>query len=136
MRRLIHLMLSPSCRLARLMVGEKRVACDAVIAEDLKQIMPIFVDMDGTRAEGVWAILDHLEHNYPDYPLAPADDTARREVLPWSKRLIRDEARGCRRHFLFELQCLRFSQRAPINSSRKSNERGYEERCFHMNRYR
>ncbi|MDB5733748.1 MAG: hypothetical protein JWN16_385, partial [Alphaproteobacteria bacterium] len=28
MRRLIHLMLSPSCRLARLMVGEKRVACD------------------------------------------------------------------------------------------------------------
>ena len=30
MRRLIHLMLSPSCRLARLMVAEKRVACDPV----------------------------------------------------------------------------------------------------------
>ncbi|HTC84484.1 MAG TPA: glutathione S-transferase family protein [Rhizomicrobium sp.] len=83
MRRLIHLVLSPSCRLARLMVGEKRVACDPVIAEDFKQSMPVFVDMDGTRAEGVWAILDHLEHNYPDYPLAPADDAARRACLRW-----------------------------------------------------
>ena len=83
MRRLIHLMLSPSCRLARLMVGEKRVACDPVIAEDARNPMPIFVDMDGTRAEGVWAILDHLETNYPDRPLAPADDTARRGALRW-----------------------------------------------------
>ena len=74
MRRLIHLTLSPSCRLARLMVGEKRIACDPVIAEDFKNAMPIFVDMDGTQAEGVWAILDHLEQHYPDYPLAPADD--------------------------------------------------------------
>ena len=61
MRRLIHLMLSPSCRLARLMVGEKRVACDPVMAEDPKQAMPVFVDLDGTQAQGVWAILDHLE---------------------------------------------------------------------------
>jgi glutathione S-transferase len=54
-----------------------------VLAEDLKQSMPVFVDMDGTRAEGLWAILDHLEHNYPDYPLAPADDAARRACLRW-----------------------------------------------------
>ena len=83
MRRLFHLTLSPSCRLARLMVGEKRVACDPVMAEDPKQVMPVFVDMDGTRAQGVWAILDHLENNYPDRPLAPADDAARREALRW-----------------------------------------------------
>src|SRR3954470_14381050 len=82
MRRLVHLMLSPSCRLARLMVGEKRVACDPVIAED-RQTMPVFVDLDGTRAEGVWAILDHLETNFPDRPLAPADDAARRDCLRW-----------------------------------------------------
>ena len=82
MRRLVHLMLSPSCRLARLMVGEKRVACDPVAAAD-RQIMPVFVDMDGTRAEGVWAILDHLETHFPDRPLAPADDAARRECLRW-----------------------------------------------------
>ena len=82
MRRLVHLMLSPSCRLARLMVGEKRVACDPVAAAD-RQTMPVFVDMDGTRAEGVWAILDHLETHFPDRPLAPADDAARRECLRW-----------------------------------------------------
>ena len=84
MRRLIHLMLSPSCRLARLMVGEKRVACDPVMSDDFKQSMPVFVDMDGTRAEGVLAILDHLEHHYPDHPLAPADDAARRACLRWA----------------------------------------------------
>ena len=83
MRRLIHLMLSPSCRLARLMVGEKRVACDPVLAEDARNSMPVFVEMDGTRIEGVWAILDHLEHHYGDHPLAPADDAARRGALRW-----------------------------------------------------
>jgi glutathione S-transferase len=83
MRRLIHLMLSPSCRLARLMVGEKRVACDPAISDDPKQSMPIFTDLDGTRCEGVWAILDHLEHHYPDHPLAPADDAARLACLRW-----------------------------------------------------
>lgn len=75
-------MLSPSCRLARLMVGEKRVACDPMLA-DSRQTMPVFVELDGTRAEGVWAILDHLEHHFPDRPLAPADDAARRACLRW-----------------------------------------------------
>lgn len=83
MRRLIHLMLSPSCRLARLMVGEKRVACDPVLSDDPRQSMPVFIDMDGTRAVGVWAILDHLESHYPDHPLVPAGDADRREALRW-----------------------------------------------------
>jgi glutathione S-transferase len=83
MRRLIHLMLSPSCRLARLMVAEKRVACDPALSDDPRQTMPVLVDVDGGRAVGVWAILDHLESNFPDHPLAPADDAARREALRW-----------------------------------------------------
>ena len=83
MRRLIHLMLSPSCRLARLLVAEKRVACDSVQAEDARNPMPVLVDMDGTRAEGLWAIVDHLESHYPDLPLAPADDAERRASLRW-----------------------------------------------------
>jgi len=53
-------LLSPSCRLARLMVAEKRVACDPVLSDDPKRSMPVLVDLDGTQAEGVWAILDHL----------------------------------------------------------------------------
>lgn len=83
MRRLIHLMLSPSCRLARLVVGEKRVACDPVQAEDARNPMPVFIDMDGTRAEGVWAIVDHMEATYPDRPLAPEDAGQRRICLRW-----------------------------------------------------
>jgi glutathione S-transferase len=83
MRRLIHLMLSPTCRLARLVVAEKRVACDPVLAEDARNPMPVFVDLDGTRAEGVWAIVDHLETHYPDLPLAPEDAAQRRECLRW-----------------------------------------------------
>ncbi len=77
MRRLIHLMLSPSCRLARLMVAEKRVACDPAHAEDARNPMPVFIDMDGTRAEGLWAIVDHLESHYPERPLAPEDPAER-----------------------------------------------------------
>jgi glutathione S-transferase len=83
MRRLIHLMLSPSCRLARLMVAEKRLTCDPVQAEDARNSMPVFVDLDGTRSEGVWAILDHLEAHYPDPPLAPEDADERRQSLRW-----------------------------------------------------
>jgi glutathione S-transferase len=59
------------------------VACDPVQAEDARNPMPIFIDLDGTRAEGLWAIIDHLETNYPDNPLAPADDAERRESLRW-----------------------------------------------------
>jgi glutathione S-transferase len=83
MRRLIHLMLSPSCRLARLMVAEKRIACDPVQAEDARNPMPVFVDLDGTRCEGVFSILDHLEGHYPEYPLAPEDADERRAALRW-----------------------------------------------------
>jgi glutathione S-transferase len=83
MRRLIHLMLSPACRLARLAVAEKRVACDPVQAEDPRQVLPVFIDMDGARAEGLWAIIDHLEGHYPDNPLAPEDPASRRQALRW-----------------------------------------------------
>lgn len=83
MRRLIHLMLSPSCRLARLLVAEKRVACDPVLADEPRNFLPVFVEMDGTRCEGVWAILDHLEGHYPDHPLAPEDAGERRASLRW-----------------------------------------------------
>ena len=83
MRRLIHLMLSPSCRLARLVVAEKRVACDPAHAEDARNPMPVFIDLDGTRAEGIWAIVDHLESHFPERPLAPEDPVERRASLRW-----------------------------------------------------
>jgi glutathione S-transferase len=81
MRRLIHLLLSPPSRVARLLIAEKRLTFDPVVPEDAGEQLPVFVDMDGTRAVGIWAIVDHLEGNYPEHPLAPEDAGARAECL-------------------------------------------------------
>lgn len=81
MRRLTHLLLSPPSRFARLLLGEKRLAYDSAQPEDPHGHLPVFVDMDGTRCEGLWAIVDHLEGAYPDQPMVPEDAAARSEAL-------------------------------------------------------
>ena len=81
MRKLTHLTLSPPSRFARLIVGEKRLSCDLVTPEDLFGHLPVFVDLDGTRCEGLWAIVDHLEGTYTDSPLTPEGPNARAECL-------------------------------------------------------
>ncbi len=83
MRKLIHLTLSPPSRLARLLVAEKRLACDPVAAEDAQAHLPVFTDLDGTTVTGLWAIVDHLEGSYPDHPLVPEDAAARGRALAW-----------------------------------------------------
>ena len=83
MRRLTHLILSPTSRLARLMLGEKRLSIDPILAEDHQAHLPQFVDLDGTKCEGLWAIVDHLEGTYPEIPLLPEDASARAEALRW-----------------------------------------------------
>lgn len=83
MRKLIHLTLSPPSRLVRLLVGEKRLACDPVLAEDSQRHLPVFTDLDGTSATGLWAIVDHLEGNYPDHPLMPEEPATRGIALQW-----------------------------------------------------
>jgi len=65
------------------MIGEKRLACDPAPADDLAAHVPVFTDLDSTRCIGLWAIIDHLEGNYPDYPLIPEDAAARGEALRW-----------------------------------------------------
>jgi glutathione S-transferase len=87
MRKLTHLLLSPPSRFARLVIGEKRLSCDLVTPEDLFGHLPVFTDLDGTRCEGLWAIVDHLEGSYTDQPLTPEDPGARSEalrLLDWS----------------------------------------------------
>lgn len=83
MRRLIHLVFSPASRLVRLMLSEKRLVCDPQGADDAGAHLPIFIDLDGTRCEGLWAVVDHLEGNYPEYPLVPEDAAMRGEALRW-----------------------------------------------------
>jgi glutathione S-transferase len=83
MRRLVHLVFSPASRLVRLMLGEKRLVVDPQMAEDAAVHLPIFIDLDGTRCEGLWAIVDHLEGTYPEHPLIPEDAAERAEALRW-----------------------------------------------------
>lgn len=95
MRRLIHLLFSPTSRLVRLMLGEKRIACDLATTDDPCAHLPIFVDLDGTTATGLWAIIDHLENEYPEQPLLPEDATARGEALrlfDWAMTNFHEEA--------------------------------------------
>ena len=81
MRKLTHLLLSPPSRFARLLIAEKRLSCDSALPEDLFTHLPVFTDLDGTRCEGLWAIVDHLEGTYPDHPLTPEDTRARADTL-------------------------------------------------------
>lgn len=81
MRRLLHVLMSPPCRLVRLMLAEKRLACDLVPSHDPLVHLPVFTDLDGTTVTGIWAAIDHLENTYPEYPLVPDDAAGRGETL-------------------------------------------------------
>jgi glutathione S-transferase len=83
MRRLVHLVFQPASRLARLMLGEKRHVFDPQPAEDASAHLPVFIDLDGTRCEGLWAVVDHLEGTYTEHPLIPEDAAERAEALRW-----------------------------------------------------
>ena len=83
MRRLVHLVFQPASRLVRLVLGEKRLVIDPQAAEVSQAHMPVFVDLDGTEVTGLWAILDHLEGNYPEVALVPEDTAERGEALRW-----------------------------------------------------
>ena len=83
MRRLSHLLLAPSSRLARLVIAEKRLSCDLVTPENIQAHLPVLIEVDETRREGLWAIIDHLEGSYPDLPLTPEEPEARAETLRW-----------------------------------------------------
>src|SRR3954452_21737627 len=117
MRRLVHLLLSPPSRFARLLVAEKRLTFDPVVPDDMNAQLPVFTDMDGTRAVGLWAIVDHLEGGYPEHPLTPEDSAARAEslrLLDWAMSTLHENAT---RKIVYEKASQRFTgaaaKRAP-----------------------
>ena len=63
------------------MLGEKRIACDAVAPDDPLAHLPVYRELDGTTVTGLWAIIDHLENEHPERPLLPADAAQRAEAL-------------------------------------------------------
>ncbi|MGB8602820.1 MAG: glutathione S-transferase family protein [Rhizomicrobium sp.] len=128
MRRIIHLVFSPASRLARLMIGEKRLACDYLLAEDASAHLPVFVDQDETRCEGLWAIVDHLEGEYENYPLFPEDTATRREALRWLDLMMGVFPEIVTRRIVFEKANPRFTG-APSRSTPDMNviRKGREE---------
>jgi len=95
MRRLTHLLLSPASRLVRLMLGEKRIACDLTPAENPLAHLPVFRELDGTIIVGLWAIIDHLENEHPERALLPVGAGERAEALrlfDWAMNNFHEEA--------------------------------------------
>jgi len=93
MRRLIHILMSPSSRLVRLALGEKRLSHSLEIAPDPYSHLPVLID-DETSAAGLWAIVDHLEGLHPEHPLLPEDQQQRAEalrLLDWAMTAFHDE---------------------------------------------
>jgi glutathione S-transferase len=109
MRRLIHLTLSPASRVARLILGEKRLAFDPAAPEDAQAHLPVFVDLDGTRCEGLWAVVDHLEGAYPERPLVPDDSAQRADVLRWLDWAMGQLNERATRKILYEKAAQRFT---------------------------
>lgn len=94
MRRLVHVVMSPPCRMARLMLGEKRLAFAVETADDPLRHLPMFFDEDGSAVTGIWAVIDRLEAEYPEHPLVPEDAVERAEMLrllDWIANRFHDE---------------------------------------------
>ena len=97
MRRLIHLLMSPPCRLVRLALGEKRLVFNVEATPDPSVHLPVLIDPDGTSVTGIWAIIDHLEGLHPEHPLVPEDPEQRAEalrLLDWTMTKFNDEITG------------------------------------------
>jgi len=94
MRRLVHRLMSPSCRLVRLALSEKRVACELAAADDHFAHIPVLTDSGGPAVTGLWAIVDYLESEHPEPSLLPEDPEERAEalrVLDWVMTLFHEE---------------------------------------------
>lgn len=102
------------------MVGEKRLACDPVTSDDAQAHLPVFIELDGSRSEGLWAIVDHLEGNYPEHPLTPEDPQQRAEVLRWLDWAMGRFHDQVTRRIVFEKAAQRFTG-APVRSAPDMN---------------
>jgi glutathione S-transferase len=120
MRQITHLLFSPASRLSRLLIGEKRLICDHVPAEDVAAHLPVFIDADGTRCEGLWAVVDHLEGVYPENPQFPEDAEMRGETLRWLDWCMGDFSERATRRIVFEKANPRFTG-APSRSTPDMN---------------
>lgn len=97
MPQLYHLPVSPTCRTARLLLGEKGIETALreerawERREDFLRLnpageIPVFVEEDGFVVPGFWPLVEYLEEKYPDPSLLPADVADRveaRRIADW-----------------------------------------------------
>jgi glutathione S-transferase len=102
MRRLIHVFMSPACRVARLALGEKGIPYSLSAADDAQAHLPVLAEDDGTAITGLWAIVDHLEGMYPDNPTLPHDPLERAEALRLFEWLMTQFHEAVTRRIVFE----------------------------------
>ena len=81
MPRLIHIYMSPACRVVRLALAEKSVPFTPALSTDPVAHLPVLVEDDSAVITGLWAIIDHVEAFYPENPLLPEDAIERAEAL-------------------------------------------------------
>lgn len=91
MRTLFHHTLSPTARLARVMMAEKDIPFEPVVEkpwdrrEDFLALnpageVPVLVEEDGAIIADGFALIEYLEEAYPDPPLLPLEIDFRAEV--------------------------------------------------------
>ncbi len=79
--------------MARLVLGEKRLACTLETPNDPLRHVPVLIE-DGRTATGLWAVIDRVETEYPEPPLVPEDADERGEalrLLDWTMTKFHDE---------------------------------------------
>lgn len=109
------------------MIGEKRLSCDYIPAEDADAHLPVYIEQDETRLEGLWAIVDHLEGEHQEHPLFPEETDERREALRWLDLLMGLFPERVTRRIVFQKASPRYtgapSRSAPdMNIIRKGRE--------------
>lgn len=108
MRVLYHLWLSPPCRLARLLLAEKKVRAELKAEKTWERRpgflrlspageVPVLIEAEGFAVVGINAIAEHLEEAYPKPPLMGEGARERAEVrrlLGWFMDKFEKEASG------------------------------------------
>lgn len=141
MRRLHHFALSPACRMVRLVLREKNLACEFVaepywdrraefLALNPAGEVPVLVEEDGSTIAGAMPIMEYLDEVAP-LPIligaTPGERAETRRVVAWFAEKFQAEVT---RHLLGEKVMRRFNGGG--NPDSEAIRAGYANMHYHM----